>query len=73
MLGPLGITVNAIAPGPVQMGWMTDELIEQVVRDIPLRRVGVPDEIADVVVFLASSQARWLTGQVIKVSGGHNL
>ncbi len=72
-LGPLGITVNAVAPGPVQWGWMSDELVERLLPDIPLRRVGSPDEIADAIVFLASYQARWLTGQVLKVSGGHSL
>jgi 3-oxoacyl-[acyl-carrier protein] reductase len=72
-LGPLGITVNAVAPGPVQTGWMTPELEEQARAVIPLGRVGTPEEIADVIVFLASNQARWLTGQVIKVSGGHAL
>jgi len=72
-LGSLGITVNAVAPGPVQTGWMTPELEEQVKTVIPLGRVGTPEDIADVIVFLASSQARWLTGQVIKVSGGHAL
>jgi 3-oxoacyl-[acyl-carrier protein] reductase len=72
-LGPLGITVNAVAPGPVQTGWMTPELEEQVAEAIPLRRVGHPQDIADVIVFLASEQARWVTGQVIKVSGGNAL
>lgn len=72
-LGSLGITVNAVAPGPVQTGWMTPELEEQVRTVIPLGRVGTPEDIADVIVFLASHQARWLTGQVIKVSGGHAL
>ena len=72
-LGPLGITVNAVAPGPVQTGWMSDELVERVLPDIPLGRVGYPDDIADAIVFLASQQARWLTGQVLKVSGGHSL
>jgi 3-oxoacyl-[acyl-carrier protein] reductase len=70
-VGPLGITVNAVAPGPVQTGWLTAEREEALSHDIPLRRVGRPEDIADVVVFLASDQARWLTGQVIKVSGGH--
>lgn len=72
-LGPLDITVNAVAPGPVQTGWMTPELEEQVKTVIPLGRVGTPEDIADVIVFLASNQARWLTGQVVKVSGGHAL
>jgi 3-oxoacyl-[acyl-carrier protein] reductase len=70
-VGHLGITVNTVAPGPVQTGWMSAELVEKVLPDIPLGRVGTPEDIADVIVFLASEQARWLTGQVIKVSGGH--
>ena len=72
-LGPLGITVNAIAPGPIQTGWMDDPLVEQVTQQIPLRRVGTPTDISNAVVFLASRQAEWITGQVIKVSGGHAL
>ena len=72
-VGPLGITVNAVAPGPVQTGWITPELEGQLLPWIPLGRVGQPEDIADVIVFLASEQARWLTGQVIKVSGGHAL
>ncbi len=72
-MGPLGITVNAVAPGPVQTGWMTPELVEQVLPWIPLRRVGTPEDIADAIVFLASAQARWITGQVIQVAGGHAL
>jgi len=72
-IGHLGITVNTVAPGPVQTGWMSAELVEKVLPDIPLGRVGTPEDIADVIVFLASDQARWLTGQVIKVSGGHNI
>lgn len=40
---------------------------------ILLRRVGQPEDVADVVVFLASEQARWITGQVIKVGGGHSV
>lgn len=73
-LGPLGITVNCIAPGPVQHGgWITPEMEEQLLPRIPLRRLGTPEDIADVVVFLASEQARWITGQVIQVAGGHAL
>src|SRR4030043_2472114 len=71
-VGHLGTTVNTIAPGPVQTGWMSSELVELVLPGIPLGRVGTPQDIADVIVFLASDQARWLTGQVIKVSGGPN-
>jgi 3-oxoacyl-[acyl-carrier protein] reductase len=72
-VGPLGITVNTVAPGPVQTGYISATFEAQLVPTIPLRRIGQPDDIADVIVFLASEQARWLTGQVIKVSGGHAL
>jgi len=71
--GHLGITVNAVAPGPVQTGYISQEVEESERQAIPLKRIGQPEEIADVIVFLASEQARWLTGQVIKVSGGHAL
>ncbi|ASO18679.1 3-oxoacyl-[acyl-carrier protein] reductase [Actinoalloteichus hoggarensis] len=72
-LGPQGIRVNAVAPGPVQTGWMSEELIRDGIETIPLRRVGDPTDIADAVVFLASRQARWITGQVLQVAGGHAL
>lgn len=72
-LGPLGITVNAVAPGPVQTGWITSELEERLLPWIPLRRVGIPEDIADAIVFVASDQARWVTGQVLQVAGGHAL
>jgi 3-oxoacyl-[acyl-carrier protein] reductase len=70
-VGPLGITVNTVAPGPVQTGSYSRESVARERALIPLGRTGRPEDIADVVVFLASDQARWLTGQVIKVSGGH--
>lgn len=72
-LGRLGITVNAIAPGPTQTGWMNDELISSVLPEIPLGKIGLPQDIADAVLFLASNKASWLSGQVIKVSGAHGL
>ena len=72
-LGPLGITVNAVAPGPVQTGWMSPDMEQQIVDSISLRRVGTPEDIADAIVFLASHQARWISGQVIQVAGGHAL
>lgn len=71
-LGPQGITVNALAPGPVQTGWMDEQLLEKVTASIPLGRVGEPLDIASAVLFLASLQAGWITGQVIKVAGGHS-
>jgi 3-oxoacyl-[acyl-carrier protein] reductase len=72
-VGPLGITVNTVAPGPVQTGYIAATVEAELAPTIPMRRIGQPEDIADVIVFLASEQARWLTGQVIKVSGGHAL
>jgi len=69
----LGITINAIAPGPVQTCYIPAEFEQQLNRDIPLGRLGLPSDIADMVVFLASDQAAWITGLVLKVSGGHNI
>ncbi|GAA4866062.1 SDR family oxidoreductase [Saccharopolyspora cebuensis] len=67
------IRVNAIAPGPVQTGWLTGELLDHATSVVPLGRVGDPEDIADAAVFLASHQARWITGQVLQVAGGHAL
>lgn len=72
-LGPLGITVNIVSPGPVQTGYMTPEMAEQVAAEIPLGRVGRPEDVADAVVFLASEQACWVTGQLLTVHGGHRM
>lgn len=72
-VGPLGITVNAVAPGPVQSGYISQGFEARIAQEIPLRRIGRPEDIADAIVFLASEQAGWITGQVIKVSGGHAL
>ncbi len=69
-LGPYGITANVVSPGPVQTGYITPELEERLLPEIPLRRVGRPEDVADVIVFLASEQARWVTGQLIYVGGG---
>ncbi|MDR6192701.1 3-oxoacyl-[acyl-carrier protein] reductase [Agrobacterium pusense] len=72
-LGPAGITVNAVAPGPVQTGYIDDALEQQVLPTIPLRRLGSPDDIVDAVLFLLSDASSWITGQVIQVAGGHAL
>lgn len=71
--GPLGITVNAVAPGPTQTGWIDEELEKAVLPQIPLGRLGSPQDIVNAILFLASDKAEWITGQVIKVSGGHAL
>nr|WP_155073026.1 SDR family NAD(P)-dependent oxidoreductase [Streptomyces taklimakanensis] len=72
-LAASGIRVNAVAPGPVQTGWIEADRIEEVRAVVPMGRVGEPEDIADAVVFLASRQARWITGQVLQVAGGHAL
>jgi 3-oxoacyl-[acyl-carrier protein] reductase len=70
-LGQFGITVNALALGPVQTGWITPSLEQALLPTLALGRIGTPDDVANVVVFLASKQARWVTGQKIFVDGGH--
>jgi 3-oxoacyl-[acyl-carrier protein] reductase len=69
----LGITVNALALGPVQTGWITREREQALLPRIPLGRIGTPEDIADVIVFLSSEQARWITGQRIFLGGGHRV
>ena len=66
-----GITVNCVAPGPTQTGWIDAEFEKVVVPLIPMGKLIQPEDIAETILFLASEQARMLTGQVIKVSGGH--
>ena len=68
-----GITVNCVAPGPTQTGWIDEELEKAVLPIIPMGQLIQPEDIAQTILFLASEQARYLTGQVIKVSGGHAL
>jgi len=68
--GPSGITVDVVSPGPIQTGDITAEKAEQIARQTPLRRVGRPEDVADVVAFLCSDAARRLTGQMPSVGGG---
>lgn len=69
-LGKYGITVNAVAPGVTQTGYVTPNSEAKIAPHTPLRRLGLPEDVADVVVFFASEQARWLTGQLIYAGGG---
>ncbi|WP_028108149.1 3-oxoacyl-ACP reductase FabG [Ferrimonas sp.] len=68
-----GITVNAVAPGFIQTD-MTDELTEDqkqgIMGQVPVARLGQPQEIADAVVFLASDRASYITGETLHVNGG---
>nr|WP_272955963.1 SDR family oxidoreductase [Actinopolymorpha rutila] len=69
-MAPAGVTVNTIAPGPVQTGWIGPDLAETAAAMSPFGRLGQPDDIADIAVFLASDQARWLSGQTFYAGGG---
>lgn len=73
-LGPRGITVNAISPGPTEtemfLGGRTREQIQFFEQQAALNRLGKPEEIAEVVVFLASDAASWISGQNIRANGG---
>ena len=75
-LGGRGVTVNAVAPGPVATALFragrSDELIRKITADIPLGRLGEPEDIARIVSFLASADSGWINGQVIKANGGRN-
>jgi len=69
-IGKYGITVNIVVPGPIQTGYIEPQNEAHISAHTPLRRVGRPEDVADVIVFVASEQARWLTGQLIYVGGG---
>ena len=68
-----GITVNCVAPGPTQTGWIDADFEKTVVPLIPMGELISPTDIAETILFLSSEQARMITGQVIKVSGGKGL
>ena len=72
-VAPYGITVNCVAPGPTQTGWIDGDLEAAVLPLIPMGKLITPEDIAETILFLASQQAGMLTGQVLKVSGGHAL
>ena len=72
-LAPRGITVNAIAPGFIETDMtavLSDKVKDAMLATIPLGRAGSPKDVADVVTFLSSDAASYLTGQVLHVSGG---
>lgn len=65
-----GITVNAVDPGGTDTGWMTPELIANIKTQALYNRVGVPQDATRLILFLASAQAEWITGQVLHSRGG---
>jgi 3-oxoacyl-[acyl-carrier protein] reductase len=72
-LGPKGIRVNAVAPGFVEtpiLATIPDKVLQQMREQVPLHRLGKPEEIANVYAFLSSDEASYINGAVIEVSGG---
>jgi NAD(P)-dependent dehydrogenase (short-subunit alcohol dehydrogenase family) len=73
-LAPLGIRVNAVAPGTIATellaGMLTEEARHERERRIPMGRLGTPDEVAAVIAFLVSEEARYMTGSIISIDGG---
>lgn len=72
-LGPKGIRVNAVAPGFVAtpiLSTMPEKVIDEMVQRVPLKRLGQPEDIANVYAFLASDEAAYVNGAVLEVSGG---
>jgi 3-oxoacyl-[acyl-carrier protein] reductase len=72
-LGKYGINANAVAPGLIETDMMkqaTEDVRKMAIDEIVLKRIGIPEEVADVVAFMCSEMARHITGEVIKVDGG---
>ena len=72
-LAPYGITVNAVAPGFIETDMtrvLPDNIQESILASVPMKRAGKVEDIASLVRFLASEEASYITGQVIKVDGG---
>jgi NAD(P)-dependent dehydrogenase (short-subunit alcohol dehydrogenase family) len=73
--GRYGINVNAVCPSMTKTeavsGMLSEEFEKRVVKAYPMRRLGVPEDIANLVVFLASDRASWITGQAVSVNGGY--
>jgi NAD(P)-dependent dehydrogenase (short-subunit alcohol dehydrogenase family) len=71
-LAPVGIRVNAIAPGEIDTAILSPRTSEIVDRDIPMRRLGTIEEVADLIWFLCSAQATYITGAEIPINGGQH-
>jgi 3-oxoacyl-[acyl-carrier protein] reductase len=72
-LAHLGISSNVINPGPVDTGWMTEQVRAHLTARQPTGRLGTPQDIAELVAFLVSPKGRWVNGQLIKSDGGFSV
>jgi 3-oxoacyl-[acyl-carrier protein] reductase len=69
-LGPQGISANVVNPGPIDTGWMDDEIRDALTPMHPLGRAGTPRDIAGITAFLLSPEGRWISGQLLHTDGG---
>lgn len=69
-LASKNITVNAVDPGATDTGWMSNKFRSKLENESPFGRIGIPEDAAKTVLFLASAQAQWITGQIIRSRGG---
>jgi len=69
-LAKRNITVNAVAPGLIDTEMIAEAPVEEILKHVPMRRVGTAQEVADAVAFLASDKASYITGQVLGITGG---
>jgi 3-oxoacyl-[acyl-carrier protein] reductase len=72
-LAHLGVTANVINPGPVDTGWMTDEIRQSGIAQTPLGRAGTPRDTADLVEFLCSPKGGWINAQLLMSNGGFRI
>jgi 3-oxoacyl-[acyl-carrier protein] reductase len=69
-VGHLGITVNAVDPGPTDSGWMNDEVQKSLLSRFALGRISQPEDAAHLIAFLAGPDGGWITGQILRSRGG---
>ena len=72
-LAAQGISANVLNPGPIDTGWMTDDVRQTLVAMQPSGRLGTPADVANLVAFLVSERGRWVTGQLLTSDGGFSI
>lgn len=72
-LADRGVRANVVNPGPIDTGWMNDEIRDSGIAATPAGRLGTPDDTADLVRFLFSAEGSWMNGQVLYSNGGFNV